>query len=51
MEQVPAVKDTVDAVLYVVVGSVLTYFFFTPIKETVTEAVRPSVEWVLGEHE
>lgn len=40
-----------DAILYTVVAVVLTYFFHDPIKNTVTEAVRPHIERALGERE
>lgn len=38
-----------DAILYAVIGAVLSYFFYTPISSFVTEAVRPSIEQALGE--
>lgn len=40
-----------DTILYAVVGVVLTYFFAAPIKNFVTEAVRPTIERALGERE
>jgi hypothetical protein len=47
----PKGLSTTDAILYGVVGVVLTYFFFSPISSFVTEAVRPSIERALGERE
>lgn len=40
-----------DSILYSVIAAVLTFFFFTPISSTVTEAVRPHIERALGERE
>ena len=40
-----------DAILYSVIGAILSYFLYTPISSTVTEAVRPSIERALGERE
>lgn len=51
MKEQPKGLSATDAILYAVVGAVLTYFFFTPISSTVTEAVRPTIERALGERE
>lgn len=40
-----------DAILTLIVGIVLTWLFFTPIKETVQEAVRPIVDRLLPDWE
>lgn len=49
MNEQPKGLSATDAILYAVVGAVLSYFFYTPVSSFVTEAVRPSIERALGE--
>lgn len=51
MKEQPQGLSATDAILYAVIGAVLSYFFFMPISSFVTEAVRPSIERALGERE
>lgn len=42
-EQPPPTVDLFEAVLYVLVGSILTYFFFEPGKEAISALVKAAL--------